>query len=263
MPKYIVRWSMYNQLPSPAIFAHRGSSAHAPENTLAAFQLALRQGADGIEMDTKLTADGHVVIFHDQTVQRTTEGTGRVKDKTLEELRELDAGSHFDVAFKGEPIPTLEEVFELVGTQIFINIELANYSSPFDRLPEKVAALVKRHGMGPRILFSSFNPVALKRIHRLIPGAPIGLLALKGRRGALARGFLGKLLVPYQSLHPALPDITPELVQNTHKENRRVYVFNVQKAAEMRQLFSMEVDGIFADDPLLARRVLKTSTHIA
>ena len=263
MPKFIVRWSMYDQLPSPAIFAHRGASAHAPENTLAAFQLALRQQADGIEMDTKLTADGHVIVFHDQTVNRTTEGSGRVREKTLAELRELDAGSHFDVAFKGEPIPTLEEVFEMLGTQIFINIELSNYASPFDSLPEKVAALVRRHGMGPRILFSSFNPVALRRIQRLIPGAPLGLLALQGSRGALARGFLGKILVPYQSLHPALPDVTPDLVQHTHKENRRIYVFNVLQSAEMRRLFSLDVDGIFVDDPLLARRVLKTSHPIA
>jgi glycerophosphoryl diester phosphodiesterase len=263
MAKFVVRWSMYNQLPSPAIIAHRGASAHAPENTLAAFQLALRQQADGIEMDVQSTSDGHVVVFHDQTVNRTTASSGRVRDKTLPELRELDAGSHFDIAFKGEPIPTLEEVFELVGTQIFINIELSNYTSPFDSLPDRVASLVRRHGMGPRILFSSFNPIALRRIHRLIPGAPVGLLALPGRRGALARGFLGKALVPYQSLHPAIEDITPELVYRTHKENRRIFVFNVQHSAEMRRLFRMEVDGIFVDDPLLARRVLQKSHPIA
>jgi glycerophosphoryl diester phosphodiesterase len=263
MSKFVVRWSMYNQLPSPAIIAHRGASANAPENTLAAFQLALRQQADGVEMDAQLTADGHVVVFHDQSVNRTTEGSGRVKDKTLAELRELDAGSHFDVAFKGEPIPTLEEVFELLGTQIFINIELSNYASPFNSLPEKVASLVRRYGMGPRILFSSFNPLALRRIQRLIPGAPLGLLAYRGRKGALARGFIGKALVPYQSLHTALADVTTELVQRTHKENRRIYVFNVHQSAEMRKLFRLEVDGIFVDDPLLARRVLKKSYPIA
>jgi glycerophosphoryl diester phosphodiesterase len=254
---------MFNQLPSPAIIAHRGSSAHAPENTLAAFQLALRQHADGIEMDTQLTADGQVVVFHDQTINRTTEGSGRVRDKTLAELRELDAGSHFDFAFRGEPIPTLEEVFELLGTQIFINIELSNYGSPFHSLPEKVASLVRRYGMGPRILFSSFNPIALRRIQSLIPGAPLGLLAFPGRRGALSRGFLGKALVPYQSLHPALADVTPDLVQRAHKENRRIFVFNVHQSAEMRRLFRFEVDGIFVDDPLLARRVLKKSHPIA
>jgi glycerophosphoryl diester phosphodiesterase len=263
MSKFVVRWSMYNQLPSPAIIAHRGASAHAPENTLAAFQLALRQQADGIEMDTQLTSDGQVVVFHDQTVNRTTEGSGRVREKSLAELRELDAGSHFDIAFRGEPIPTLEEVFELLGTQIFINIELSNYGALFNSLPEKVASLVRRYGMGPRILFSSFNPIALRRIQRLVPGAPLGLLAYQGKKGALARGFLGKALVPYQSLHSALPDVSPEMVKRAHKENRRLFVFNVHQSAEMRRLFRMEVDGIFVDDPLLARRVLKKTYPIA
>jgi glycerophosphoryl diester phosphodiesterase len=91
---------MLTELPRPTIFAHRGASAYAPENTLAAFELALRQGADAIELDAKLTRDGHIVVIHDQTVDRTTEGRGRVKDMTLAELRKLDAGSHFDVAFQ-------------------------------------------------------------------------------------------------------------------------------------------------------------------
>ena len=94
---------LYPFLPRPAIIAHRGASAYAPENTLAAFELALRQEADGVELDAKLTADGHVIVFHDQTVERTTEGQGRVLDLTLAQLRKLDAGSHFDIAFQGEP----------------------------------------------------------------------------------------------------------------------------------------------------------------
>ena len=118
---------MFAQPPHPLIFAHRGASAHAPENTLAAFLVALQQGADGIELDAKLTADGHVVVIHDQTVDRTTKISGRVRDMPLEALLELDAGSHFDVAFKGEPIPTLQQVFERMGQEVLINIELSNY----------------------------------------------------------------------------------------------------------------------------------------
>src|SRR3990170_393671 len=106
---------MFNQLPRPVIFAHRGASAYAPENTLAAFSLAVRQKSDGIELDAKLSADGHVVVIHDQTVDRTTSSRGRVADLTLADLREMDAGSHFDVEYKGERIPTLEEVFEAIG----------------------------------------------------------------------------------------------------------------------------------------------------
>lgn len=249
---------MFDYLPYPAILAHRGDSAHAPENTMAAFELALRQGADGFELDAKLSGDGQVVVIHDQTVDRTTQGSGRVREMKLAELRELDAGSHFDVAFKGELIPTLDEVFAAFGKETFINVELTNYASPFDALPEKVAELVKRHDLSQRILFSSFNPVALRRIHRLAPGTAIGLLAFKGGKGALARGRAGKVLVPYHSLHLNLADVTAQLIRRVHQAGDRVLVYTVNLADDMRRLFSMTVDGIISDDPLLARQILKT-----
>ena len=103
---------------SPLIFAHRGASAHAPENTLAAFELAFQQNADVIELDSKLSADGHVVVIHDQSVDRTTNGFGRVSELTLAGLRELDAGSHFSATFHGEQIPTLVEVLEIFAGRI-------------------------------------------------------------------------------------------------------------------------------------------------
>lgn len=247
---------MLAQLPNPMIFAHRGASAHAPENTLAAFSLALQQGADGIELDAKLTADGHVVVIHDQTVDRTTKSSGQVGKMLLANLLELDAGSFFDIAFKGESIPTLEQVFEAFGRQTFINVELTNYASPFDSLPEKVAALVRRYGMIRRVLFSSFNPFALRRIHKLLPEAPLGLLALSGWQGAWARSWLGPKLVPYQSLHPELNDATGGLIARLHSEDRKVFVYTVNQASDMFRLMDNEVDGIFTDDPPLARRVL-------
>src|SRR5690242_12342962 len=103
---------MLESLSRPVIFAHRGACAHAPENTLASFELALAQQADAIELDAKLSADGFVVVHHDDTVDRTTDGKGRLKNLTLAELKKLDAGSSFAETFKGEKIPTLEEVFE-------------------------------------------------------------------------------------------------------------------------------------------------------
>lgn len=246
---------MLNQLPRPTFFAHRGASAYAPENTLAAFELALRQGADAIELDAKLTADGQVVVIHDQTVDRTTEGTGRVKDLTLAELRKLDAGSHFDFAFRGELIPTLDEVFKAVGQLAFINVELTNYSSPTDSLPEKVATLVKRHKIARRVMFSSFNPFALIRARRLLPEVPIGLLAIAGRNGAWARSWIGRWL-SYQSLHPEMGDASPDLVESVHRHGGRVYVYTVNKAEDMRRLLAMGADGFFTDDPILARQIL-------
>jgi glycerophosphoryl diester phosphodiesterase len=136
------------------VFAHRGASKYAPENTIAAFQLAVEQCADAIELDAKLSADGKVVVIHDQTVDRTTNGTGRVNKLTLSELKELDAGSFFDRKFAAERIPTLDEVFESVGKRIFINVELTNYASRNDELIPLVVEIVKRHGIHKNVLFS-------------------------------------------------------------------------------------------------------------
>jgi glycerophosphoryl diester phosphodiesterase len=246
---------MLNMLSNPVIFAHRGASSDAPENTLAAFDLAHRQGAEAIELDAKLTADGQVVVIHDQTVDRTTQGSGRVKEMSLTQLKELDAGSHFDMRFKGEPIPTLDEVFAAFGQKLFINVELTNYASLLDALPAEVAGLVKQHGLSHRVMFSSFNPIALLRIHRLLPETPVGLLALPGNSGAWARSWPGRI-IPYQALHPALDDVTPDLVEKCHRLGKRVFVWTVNQVEDMRRLMEMKVDGIFTDDPVSARQVL-------
>jgi glycerophosphoryl diester phosphodiesterase len=147
---------MLETLHRPTIFAHRGASAHAPENTLAAFELALAQGADGIELDAKLSADEHVVVIHDATVDRTTDRHGRVKDMSLAELRSLDAGRFFAEKYRGEKIPTLEEVFEGVGKSTFVNVELTNYDTPGDHLVEYVCVQVKKFGLQKQVMFSSF-----------------------------------------------------------------------------------------------------------
>jgi glycerophosphoryl diester phosphodiesterase len=247
---------MYTDLPRPTLFAHRGASAHAPENTLAAFSLAVRQQADAIELDVKLSADGQVVIIHDASVDRTTNGSGQVNAMPLAALKELDAGSHFDIAYRGERIPTLEEYFDAVGRQTFTNIELTNYAQMTDALPERVADLVIRHKIEERVMFSSFNPIALRRIHRRLAQVPVGLLALPGRGGAWARSWLGRWLVPYQALHPEAGDIREGLVRAAHQRNCRVYTYTVNEARQMQRLFGLGVDGIFTDDPVLARLVL-------
>jgi glycerophosphoryl diester phosphodiesterase len=128
--------SWLEKLLQPVIFAHRGASAWAPENTLAAFRLAVEHGAPAIELDVKLTSDRKVVVLHDQTVDRTTNGHGDLRQFSLADLRELDAGGPFSAEYQGERIPTLVEVFEAVGKQVYINIELTNYASTRDKLPE-------------------------------------------------------------------------------------------------------------------------------
>lgn len=242
---------MFKNLSRPTIFAHRGASSYAPENTLAAFELAVQQHADAIELDAKLCEDGKVVVIHDQTVDRTTNGAGKVRDLPLGALKELDAGSFFDIEFQSERIPTLEEVFEAVGRKIYINVELTNYASPTDSLPEKVAALVKQHGLEQRVMFSSFNPLALIRGRKLLPAVPVGLLALPDRAGAWARGWPG-YFIPYQALHPELQDTTQSLVKTMHQRGKRVHVWTVNQAQDMAHLLQINVDGIFTDNPLLA-----------
>src|SRR5512135_1831254 len=112
----------------PLVIAHRGSSASAPENTLAAFQLAVEQEADAIELDVDLTRDGHVVVMHDATIDRTTDGHGRVTELTLAEIRGVDAGAWKAAAFDGERVPLLEEVFEAMGQRVLINVEIKGMS---------------------------------------------------------------------------------------------------------------------------------------
>jgi glycerophosphoryl diester phosphodiesterase len=245
---------MLAHLPTPVIFAHRGSSAYAPENTLAAFELAVQHQADAIELDAKLCASGEVVVIHDASVDRTTNGRGVVNQLSLSALKELDAGSHFHPSFAGEKIPTLAEVFEAMGGRIFINVELTNLTSTRDRLPEAVAELVRKFGLEQQVLISSFNPIALRRIQPRLPGTPIGYLTLPGMGGPLSL-VPSSLYVPYTALHPHLRDVTPRLVRRLQRRNKRLHIYTVNTAEEMRRLFSLGVEGIFTDDPPLARQV--------
>jgi len=254
---------MFETLSKPVVFAHRGASAYAPENTLAAFQQALRQGAQAIEFDVKLTSDGHVVIIHDQTVNRTTNGTGQVAKLPLDALRELDAGSWLlaDTVpvgyFRGEKIPTLDEVFEAVGKKLFMNIELTNYATPFDALVLKVAGIVKKHGLENRVLFSSFFPHNLMNVARLLPQVPRGQLIFPGSAGSWQRAW-GRL-INIQAEHPFTEDVTQKLVVDAHARGRRIHAWTVNAPDEMRRLKRLGVDGIFSDDPLKALEIFCSS----
>ncbi|MGZ9222976.1 MAG: glycerophosphodiester phosphodiesterase [Anaerolineales bacterium] len=245
---------MLASLPQPIIFAHRGASAQAPENTLSAFELAVAQKADGIELDVKLSADGQVVVIHDPTVDRTTGSHGRVKDLSLTELRSLDAGSFFSQEYSGERIPTLEEVFESVGKRTFVNVELTNYNTPRDHLVETVCMLVKKFRLQKQVMFSSFFASNLSKARAYLPEVPRGLLAPNGLLGAWARSF-GFAFGRYQALHPFLKDVTPQQVQRVHRLQRRIHVWTVNAANDMRRLFHWGVDAIFTDDPQLAVRL--------
>lgn len=249
---------MLDPHPRPIILGHRGACAYAPENTLEAFQLAFEQGADGIELDAKLSADGEVVVIHDATVDRTTNGHGRVASLTLADLRALEAGSFFSEKYRGARIPTLSEVFEAFGEKGLINVELTNYYAGRDDLAEKVCGLVKKHALQAHIILSSFFGYNLKKAAKLLPEVPRGLLALDGWKGIWARSF-GFMFGDYQALHPNIRDVNRQQVQRVHRLERRVHIWTVNAPDEIRRMQELEVDGIITDDPQAAVSALGRS----
>jgi glycerophosphoryl diester phosphodiesterase len=248
---------MLSKLPRPSIFAHRGASHYAPENTISAFNLALQHGAHAIELDVMLSADDHVVVIHDATVDRTTNGSGEVRKMNLVDLRNLDAGSYFDSQFRGEKIPTLEEVFVKFGGKVYINIELKNNPNLDDPLTRITAELVKKFGLQEGVLFSSFNPLALIRIKKFLTQCDTGLLVGTG----LIERIKQKIFIytiPNQALHSNVQITTSELVKNAHSHGRRVHVYTVDDGETMKKLMDMDVDGIFSNDPLFATKILES-----
>ena len=158
------------------VLGHRGASGYAPENTLEAFKLAMDMGADGFELDVHLSKDGELVVIHDETVDRTTDGTGFVGEMTLAELKALDASNHKE-GYKGAKIPTLAEVYDLIrDTNHIVNVEIKTDNIFYPQLEEKVLALEKEKGMEGRIVYSSFNHYTVKKIRALAPDAQIGML---------------------------------------------------------------------------------------
>jgi glycerophosphoryl diester phosphodiesterase len=242
---------MSETLPFPAIFAHRGSSALAPENTLTAFQYAVDQQADGIELDVHLTADGEVVVIHDADLSRTTDGSGMVYEKNLAEIKKLDAGGWFGTEFSGEQIPTLTEALELIGGRLLVNIELKGPGFFKSELPVKVIEVVRRYSFIDRLIISSFNPWQLHEIKRLIPELKIGMLIPPGRFSEVSRA-LSKLLVAPWAYHPHFRSVTPAFCQRVEREGRRILAYTVNKAEDIKRLSGLGVFGIFTDDPSIA-----------
>lgn len=238
---------MNDQCSTPLIIGHRGASTSAPENTLAAFRQALEFGADGFELDAKLSADGEVVVIHDQTVDRTTDGTGAVRKLTLAQIKELDAGSKFDQKFKGEKVPTLEEVFQVLGGKMLIDVELTNYASPSDALPEKVARLVRKYQLEESIIFTSFHAKTIRRIRKLLPEVPAGILAWSGALGLLQRSWVGRSWAP-EMVVPFHTDVNGDFIRRQHQMNRKVIVWTINEPARAREMIGLGVDGIITDD---------------
>jgi glycerophosphoryl diester phosphodiesterase len=236
------------------VVAHRGFSAAAPENTLAAFRAAIAAGADRVEMDVLLSADGVPVILHDAKLDRTTDGKGPVSKMTLEELRKLDAGRRFAPAFAGERIPTLDEVLDLCRGKIAVNVEIKGEavrpddSPPPDGIEAKVVAAILRCGMEGTAVVSSFEPRALARIRVLAPGLRTqSLYAKKLHEGMSPAEVCGA--VGSRDINCSAKEITPEWVAAAHRAGLGINVYTVNKPEEMRRISSLGVDGIITDRP--------------
>lgn len=244
---------------SPLVIAHRGASAYAPENTLAAFRMALEQGAHAIELDAKLTKDDVVVILHDGTLDRTTTGSGTIHLQKYQDIRDLDAGSHFSPEFRHEHIPALAEVLEAVGRQMLVNIELTNYIRPWDSLPERAFHIVNKYNLENRILFSSFNPLALIKIKRIDPNLARALLIHPGEPRLIR--WLFQILIKGEAFHPHYSLVTPRLITDRKRESTRVNVWTVNQVEKMEQLMNWGVDGLITDYPDIALKIVNKARN--
>ncbi len=246
----------YFYFKRPLNFAHRGACRRAPQNTLAAFTQAVELGADGIELDVHLSADGVPVVIHDFSLEASTNGRGQVRGKTLAELKQLDAGSKFDPAFAGERIPTLAEVFEAVGQKLLINVELKSKSVHSDELEQAVAALAQQHGLEKRVLFSSFNPLAVRRIKKIMPHVPAGLLYAPDMPLYIRRAWLAPLC-PHEARHPHHSMLNQASVQALRAQGYRINTWTVDEPEEIRRLAQLGVDLIISNQPDVLKRCLE------
>ncbi|WP_046175906.1 glycerophosphodiester phosphodiesterase [Domibacillus indicus] len=232
----------------PVIFAHRGASGTHPENTMAAFYAAVEKGADGIELDVQMTRDGEIVIIHDELVNRTTDGAGAIERMTVEEVKELDAGSWFSSSFKGEKIPTLDEFFTWAsGNSLQINIELKTNKVPYHGIEKKVLDLIEHFDMRGRVVISSFNFDSIKRVIELDPYIAVAGLVWKIKRDALARAKDLGLTALHTQASFALSRYGKEAVENGML--LRLYTINEIKEWERIKASGIPVEAIITDYP--------------
>ncbi len=240
------------------IWAHRGASAYAPENTLEAFRLAEEMEADGVELDVQRTKDGELVVIHDEKIDRVSEGHGYVKDMTLAELRRFHynrAHAEFAERYPQAEIPTLREVYSLLKPgKLSINVELKTGIFPYEGIEEQVLALTKEMGMEDRVLYSSFGHKSLLRLKALDSNAKLGLLYSDApvRLRHYARKVVG-----VDALHPAVYHLLETgYTEKAHKKGLRVHVWTVNEREEIELCLAQGVDAIITNKPDYVRQFL-------
>lgn len=239
---------------STKVWAHRGASGYRPENTLDAFALAIEMGADGIELDVQLSADGEVVVIHDETVDRVTEGKGRVAELTLRSLKGLNAAHTYpdsDIV----RIPTLREVFALLRpTGMTINVELKNSREPYPGLEEQCIAQAREMGVAERVWFSSFQHHSLVRLKNLAQEFPCGLLY----EATMVRPWQYAKALGMDALHPHYTELSVlGEVEESHRQGIRIHTWTVNHEQQMRSVVATGVDAIITNYPDRALRLIK------
>lgn len=234
-------------------FAHRGYSGKYPENTMLAFRKAVEAGVDGIELDVQLTKDGEIVIIHDETIDRTTDGKGRVCDYTLAELRAFDASSIFAGQFGHNPIPTLREYLELVKDEPLVtNIELKTGVYEYPGIEEKVWALIQEFRTEERTIISSFNHFSVLRMRALAPGLKYGFLSDTWIIDA-GKYCAGQGVGCY---HPDFHNLTHEVVAEIKKYGLAINTYTVNTEEDIRDLAAKGIDILIGNYPETALAVL-------
>ncbi|HEY0069050.1 MAG TPA: glycerophosphodiester phosphodiesterase family protein [Chloroflexia bacterium] len=239
---------------TPLLIAHRGGSLEVPENTMAAFRHAVSIGMRMVELDVQMTRDGELVVIHDETVDRTTGGTGPVGSFTLEELQRLDAGSKFDPRYAGEKIPTLREVFDLcvtAGVGVVVEIK---HPELYPGMEEKVVALIGEMWLrgAENIWCISFDHESIRRLRKLDPALPLGYLYEPHTTRFVHADDTVQAFCPYYRT----PLQYPEQVAQAHQQGQLVLVYTVDDPAEVRALAGIGVDGMVTDAPAALLQIL-------
>ena len=234
--------------------AHRGFSEWYPENTMLAFEQAVLAGADGIELDVQFSRDGELVIMHDETLDRTTNGTGWVKDATLAELKELEAPGRFGGQYGACRIPTLEEYFSLAKESgILTNIELKTGVFEYEGIEEAVDRLIRKYGLQERVIISSFNHFSVKRMQAIDPELKYGFLSETWIINAGA--YVASQHV--QCYHPIFNNLTWDVVRELKQYGIELNPYTITEEKDVVDLAEKGIDGIIGNDPVMIGRVLK------
>ncbi len=241
----------------PLVLGHRGASEDAPENTLAAFRLAVEQGADGVELDVWRCRSGEVVVLHDEDARRVAGSPLRVRETTLPELRALDVGAWKGPRFRGERIPLLREVLEALPGAL-VNVELKSGGRDV-RLAEAVARDIARAGAAGRVIVSSFDFRLVSAFRLAAPAVPVGLL-FEGRHPWRLRTALAARLLRVAAVHPALELVTPARVARWRRRRLGVNVWTVDAPADVERLVALGVDALVTNAPGRTRALVRRLT---